>query len=80
MNRPTIDVSLMAVAEVWAERSTCSRNHVGVVIARNGRTIGSGYNGAPAGMPHCEHTELTLRDKIYGPSAHGGPHRRTCPR
>jgi deoxycytidylate deaminase len=57
MNRPTIDVSLMAVAEVWAERSTCSRNHVGVVIARNGRTIGSGYNGAPAGMAHCEHTE-----------------------
>jgi dCMP deaminase len=77
MNRPTIDVSLMAVAEVWAERSTCSRNHVGVVIARNGRTIGSGYNGAPAGMAHCEHTELRY-EKIYGPGD-SAPRRATPP-
>lgn len=55
MNRPTVDTTLMAVALLWEQRSTCDRNHVGAVIARGGRAIGTGYNGAPAGMPHCEH-------------------------
>lgn len=54
-NRPTIDTTLMGIALMWEARSTCSRNHVGVVIAKDGRHIGSGYNGAPAGMRHCEH-------------------------
>lgn len=54
--RPDIDTTLMAIATIWEDRSTCSRNHVGTVIALEGRHIGSGYNGAPAGMPHCVHT------------------------
>jgi dCMP deaminase len=45
----------MTTAKIFEDRSTCSRNHVGVVIARDGRIISTGYNGAPAGMPHCEH-------------------------
>ena len=53
--RVTIDETLMTIARIWEDRSTCSRNHVGAVIAKDGRHIGSGYNGAPAGMPHCEH-------------------------
>lgn len=53
--RPSLDASLMAIATVWEDRSTCPRNHVGAVIAKDGRHIGSGYNGAPAGMPHCHH-------------------------
>lgn len=50
------DGTLMAVAHVYEEQSTCDRNHVGAVIAIDGRVIGTGYNGAPAGMPHCDHT------------------------
>jgi len=46
---------LMEHAEVAAKRATCSRQSVGVVIAREGRVLVTGYNGAPAGMPHCEH-------------------------
>ena len=46
---------LIDIAEVVAQRSTCSRASVGVVIARDGRPLVTGYNGAPAGMPHCEH-------------------------
>lgn len=45
----------MRVAKVFAERSTCSRLHVGAVIALEGRILAEGYNGAPAGMPHCNH-------------------------
>lgn len=53
--RPSIDTILMASAHIWSDRSTCSRAQVGAVLARDGRQIGSGYNGAPAGMDHCEH-------------------------
>lgn len=61
MTRPDIDTTLMGTALLWEARSTCDRNHVGCVIAKDGRTIGTGYNGAPAGMPHCEHqNELAL--------------------
>lgn len=46
----------MDCAQVWARRSTCSRNHVGVVIASpDYRIIGTGFNGAPKGMSHCNH-------------------------
>jgi dCMP deaminase len=61
--RPDIDKTLMRIATVWQDRSTCDRNHVGAVISREGRTLGSGYNGAPAGMPHCEHQVTFLRGK-----------------
>lgn len=56
MTRPTRDETLMRQAQIVAERSTCDRAHVGVVIAHNGRVVSQGYNGAPAGMPHCDHT------------------------
>lgn len=54
--RPSRDNTLMATAGVWSQRSTCSRASVGAVIAIDGRIIVTGYNGAPAGMPHCDHT------------------------
>lgn len=46
----------MQHAEIQAARSTCSRARVGVVIAREGRILSTGYNGAPAGMEHCWHS------------------------
>jgi len=59
--RASVDLVLMQSAKLWESRSTCSRNRVGVVIAKDGRMLGSGYNGAPAGMPHCEHPVLEDR-------------------
>ena len=53
--RPARDDILMGMARLVAYRSTCSRLQVGAVVARNGRSLVQGYNGAPAGMPHCEH-------------------------
>lgn len=54
-DRPSVEDTLMHIAWVWAARSTCSYTHVGAVVHREGRILSSGYNGAPAGMPHCEH-------------------------
>ena len=56
MPRPSRDQVLMRQAEIVAERSTCTRGAVGTVIAHDGRSVVSGYNGAPVGMPHCDHT------------------------
>lgn len=50
------DRVLMGSAHLWATLSTCSRLHVGCVVADDrGKILGSGYNGAPPGQPHCNH-------------------------
>lgn len=54
--RPSLDRTLMGIAALMSERSTCNRAQVGAVIALNGRPITTGFNGAPAGMPHCSNT------------------------
>lgn len=43
----------MGIAEVYGLRATCPRAHVGAVLAREGRVLSAGYNGAPAGLAHC---------------------------
>lgn len=45
----------MEMARLASTRSTCSRNAVGAVFALEGRVLSTGYNGAAAGLPHCEH-------------------------
>lgn len=49
------DELLMSVARQFALQATCSRLHVGAVASKEGRILSTGYNGAPAGMPHCAH-------------------------
>lgn len=46
-----------AIASVIAQRGTCSRLYVGAVAVRDGQLLAAGYNGAPAGMSHCVHTD-----------------------
>lgn len=58
--RLTREEMLMEVAQVVARRGTCSRAQVGVVFAREGRILVTGYNGAPAGMDHCRHESYTV--------------------
>lgn len=57
-DRSTREMRLMKHAYIEQEQSTCDRNHVGCVIARDRRIIATGYNGAPAGMAHCEHPSV----------------------
>jgi dCMP deaminase len=53
--RQSRDENLIELAEVIAKRGTCSRLQVGALFAMGGRVLVSGYNGAPAGMSHCDH-------------------------
>lgn len=43
----------LRTAYLFAKRSTCPRKQVGAVIVKDARIIAHGYNGAPAGLPHC---------------------------
>ena len=56
MVRITRERMLLDMAFAAARRSTCQRAQVGAIISTGGRVISTGYNGAPAGLPHCEHT------------------------
>lgn len=46
---------LMSMAQNVASLGTCSRLQVGALIVYRARVISTGYNGAPAKMPHCRH-------------------------
>lgn len=52
-NRPTWDEYFLKIAEVASLRSTCFRNKVGAVIARDKYIVSTGYNGAPQYQPNC---------------------------
>jgi dCMP deaminase len=44
----------MTITNVVARRSTCLRRHVGAILVKDRRILATGYNGAPAGLRHCE--------------------------
>ncbi|MFN2146524.1 MAG: deoxycytidylate deaminase [Anaerolineales bacterium] len=52
--RPTWDNYFIKIAVTVAERSTCDRAHVGAVLVREKRILTTGFNGSPAGLPHCD--------------------------
>jgi dCMP deaminase len=54
IDRPTLDEYFMEIATVVARRSTCLRNQVGALFVKNKRILSTGYNGAPAGLEHCD--------------------------
>lgn len=51
ISRPEL---FMKIAELLADRSTCSRLRVGAVLVKESRIISTGYNGAPQDLPHCD--------------------------
>lgn len=57
----------MNIAYMVAERSTCMRRQVGALAVKGRRILATGYNGAPAGVPHCESTGC-LREQLQVPS------------
>jgi len=51
--RPSFDNTFIEIAKIVAKRGTCPRLQVGAVITVDNRIIATGYNGSPAGLPHC---------------------------
>ena len=51
--RPDWHDYFLSIAKAVSERSTCPRAHVGALLVRDNHILLTGYNGAPAGQPHC---------------------------
>jgi dCMP deaminase len=52
--RPDWDSYFLKIAFAVSERSTCDRAFVGCVLVLEKRILTTGFNGSPAGLPHCE--------------------------
>ena len=57
----------MQITYLVAQRSTCLRRKVGALAVKERRILATGYNGAPAGIPHCLDTGC-LRQQLGIPS------------
>lgn len=57
----------MNITYMVGERSTCSRRLVGAIAVKDKRILATGYNGAPAGVPHCLEVGC-LREQLGIPS------------
>lgn len=82
--RPDIDRYFVDMARLVASRSTCVRRHVGCVLvdARN-HVLATGYNGVPAGAPHCNEVDvprsvLTFPHACAGADAPSGTQLDAC--
>ncbi len=65
--RPSWDEYFMGITRAVASRATCLRRNVGAVVVKDKRLLTTGYNGAPAGLPHCGEAGC-LRQKLNIPS------------
>jgi len=61
--RPSKSDYYMTIAKAVARRSTCTRRQLGAVIVLDDCIVGTGYNGAPRGLPHCSVVGC-LRDEL----------------
>ena len=68
------DHYFLTITRQVAERSTCNRAKVGAVIVRERSILATGYNGAPAGLPHC--TEVGCL--IYESKTPAGEREENC--
>lgn len=61
--RESRDQRFMNLAHTALAWGTCPRARVGAVLARGGLPLGpAGYNGAPAGQPHCDDVGCLIED------------------
>ena len=73
-HRPSWDEYFMTITRQVAERSTCLRAKVGAVIVRDRNILATGYNGSPAGLPHC----LDVGCLIYTSQTPSGESEENC--
>ena len=61
------DSYFASMVEIVKLRSTCLRHQFGALVALNNKIRGTGYNGAPRGLPHCLDVGC-IRDRLGIPS------------
>ena len=63
MARVSWDKYFFDLAKFVSARSTCSRASCGaVIVSDDNRVLSTGYNGAPAGLPHCTDVGCQIED------------------
>jgi dCMP deaminase len=63
--RPTWDEYGLMLAEAVAARADCLRSQVGAVLMNASHEVrGTGYNGAPAGVPGCMTASACPRGRL----------------
>jgi dCMP deaminase len=65
--RPSWDEYFMGITDLVSRRSTCLRRSVGALLVKDKRILATGYNGPPAGLPHCDELGGCLREKLGFP-------------
>ena len=55
-DRPSWVAYFCGITRAVATRAPCSRKAVGALLVKNKLIRATGYNGAPAGLRHCDHT------------------------
>lgn len=68
MQRPSWDDYFMQITHLVATRGTCLRRQVGAILVKDRRILSTGYNGPPAGLPHCDELGGCLRNRLNVPS------------
>lgn len=63
MERESWDEYFLRMAKAASSRSTCLRRHVGAVLVQDKAVRGTGYNGAPRGVPSCLDLDECLLDE-----------------
>ena len=74
MERPSWPEYFMAITRLVAKRSTCLRRSVGAILVKEKRILATGYNGAPAGVRHCEEVGCLRENSSIPP----GTRRELC--
>jgi dCMP deaminase len=65
MSRPDWDAYFLAGARWVATRADCTRSQVGAILVNAKHEVrGTGYNGAPAGVPGCASASACPRGKL----------------
>lgn len=69
--RPSWDELFIAIAVLGSSRGTCDRLRMSCVLVKNNRIVGSGYNGAVAGLENCDEVGHKMVDNHCIRTLHG---------
>ncbi len=78
------DKYFLEICNVVASNSKCLSRKIGAILVKDKRILCTGYNGAPSGVPHCNHRYLLDKALIKEMKEKGIEHdpdlANVCPR